>query len=227
MDAVVKHNGEEYVFIDTAGLRRKSRIKEDIERYSIIRTVAAVDRCNIAVIVIDATQGITEQDTHIAGIAHERGKGAIILVNKWDAVEEKNDKSVYRFTEEIRKKFAFMPYADIMFVSALTGQRLIRLYDEIDLVRQYQNMRIRTGVLNDIMTDATAMHEPPQDKGKRLRLFYISQVSVNPPTFVIFVNYKELFHFSYLRYIENRFREAFRFVGTPVHFIIRERKDKE
>ena len=227
VDAVVKHNGEEYVFIDTAGLRRKSRIKEDIERYSIIRTVAAVDRCNIAVIVIDATQGITEQDTHIAGIAHERGKGAIILVNKWDAVEEKNDKSVYRFTEEIRKKFAFMPYADIMFVSALTGQRLIRLYDEIDLVRQYQNMRIRTGVLNDIMTEATAMHEPPQDKGKRLRLFYISQVSVNPPTFVIFVNYKELFHFSYLRYIENRFREAFRFVGTPVHFIIRERKDKE
>ncbi len=227
VDAVVKHNGEEYVFIDTAGLRRKSKIKEDLERYSIIRTVAAVDRCNIAVIVIDATQGITEQDTHIAGIAHERGKGAIILVNKWDAVPDKNDKSIYRFTEDIRKKFAFMPYADIMFVSALTGQRLLKLYDEIDTVRQFQNMRIQTGVLNDIMSEATAMHEPPQDKGKRLRLYYTSQVSVNPPTFVIFVNYKELFHFSYLRYIENRFREAFRFVGTPIHFVIRERKDKD
>ncbi len=227
VDTAVKHNGEEYVFIDTAGLRRKSKIKEDLERYSIIRTVAAVDRCSIAVIVIDAEQGITEQDTHIAGIAHERGKGAIILVNKWDAVPDKDDKSIYKFTEEIRKKFAFMPYADILFVSALTGQRLVKLYDEIDLVRQFQNMRIQTGVLNDIMTEATAMHEPPQDKGKRLRLYYASQVSVNPPTFVIFVNYKELFHFSYLRYIENRFREAFSFTGTPIHFIIRERKDKD
>ncbi|MDO5140268.1 MAG: ribosome biogenesis GTPase Der [Eubacteriales bacterium] len=227
VDAVVKHNGEEYVFIDTAGLRRKSKIKEDIERYSIIRTVSAVDRCNIAVIVIDASQGITEQDTHIAGIAHERGKGAIILVNKWDAVEDKNDKTIYKFTEEIRRKFAFMPYADILFVSALTGQRLVKLYDEIDLVRQNQNLRIQTGVLNDILTEATAMHEPPQDKGKRLRLYYTAQVSVNPPTFVIFVNDRELFHFSYLRYIENRFREAFGFNGTPVHFIIRERKEKD
>ena len=227
VDAVVKHNGEEYVFIDTAGLRRKSKIKEDIERYSIIRTVSAVDRCNIAVIVIDAAQGITEQDTHIAGIAHERGKGAIILVNKWDAVEDKNDKTIYKFTEEIRRKFAFMPYADILFVSALTGQRLVKLYDEIDLVRQNQNLRIQTGVLNDILTEATAMHEPPQDKGKRLRLYYTAQVSVNPPTFVIFVNDRELFHFSYLRYIENRFREAFGFNGTPVHFIIRERKEKD
>ncbi|MDO4961126.1 MAG: ribosome biogenesis GTPase Der [Eubacteriales bacterium] len=227
VDAVVKRNGEEYVFIDTAGLRRKAKIKGDIERYSIIRTVAAVDRCNIAIIVIDATEGITEQDTHIAGIAHERGKGAIILVNKWDALEEKTDKSVNEFTEEIRRKFGFMPYADIMFVSALTGQRLIKLYDEIDLVRQSQTLRIQTGVLNDILTEATAMHEPPQDKGKRLRLYYVTQVSVNPPTFVIFVNYRELFHFSYLRYIENRFREAFSFTGTPIHFIIRERKEKD
>ncbi len=227
VDAVVRYHGEEYVFIDTAGLRRKSKIKGDIERYSIIRTVAAVDRCNIAVIVIDATQGITEQDTHIAGIAHERGKGAIILVNKWDAVPEKDDKSVYRFTEEIRRKFSFMSYADIMFVSAVTGQRLIKLYDEIDLVRQSQTLRVQTGVLNDIMAEATAMHEPPQDKGKRLRLYYTTQVSINPPTFIIFVNYKELFHFSYLRYIENRFREAFQFTGTPIHFIIRERKEKD
>lgn len=227
IDTVVTHNGEEYVFIDTAGLRRKSKIKEDIERYSIIRTVAAIDRCNIAVIVIDATLGVSEQDTKIAGIAHERGKGAILLVNKWDAVEDKNDKTIYKFTEELRQKFAFMPYADIMFVSAVTGQRLIKLYDEIDKVRQNQNLRIPTGVLNEILTEATAMHEPPQDKGKRLRLFYVTQVGVNPPTFVIFVNDRELFHFSYQRYIENRFREAFGFAGTPVHFMIRERKDKD
>ncbi len=227
IDTKVIHNGEEYVFIDTAGLRRKSKIKDDIERYSIIRTVAAVDRCNIAVIVIDASEGVSEQDTKIAGIAHERGKGAIILVNKWDAVEEKDDKTIYKFTEEIKQKFAFMSYADIMFVSAKTGQRLIKLYDEIDKVRQSQTLRIQSGVLNEILTEATAMHEPPQDKGKRLKLFYATQVSVNPPTFVIFVNYKELFHFSYLRYIENRFREAFGFVGTPVHFIIRERKKSE
>ena len=227
IDTVVTHNGEEYVFIDTAGLRRKSKIKEDIERYSIIRTVAAIDRCNIAVIVIDATLGVSEQDTKIAGIAHERGKGAILLVNKWDAVEDKNDKTIYKFTEELRQKFAFMPYADIMFVSAVTGQRLIKLYDEIDKVRQNQSLRIPTGVLNEILTEATAMHEPPQDKGKRLRLFYVTQVGVNPPTFVIFVNDRELFHFSYQRYIENRFREAFGFAGTPVHFIIRERKEKD
>ena len=227
VDAAVVHNGEEYVFIDTAGLRRKSKIKEDIERYSIIRTVAAIDRCNIAVVVIDASQGVTEQDTKIAGIAHERGKGAIILVNKWDAVEDKDDKTIYKFTEEIKNKFGFMQYADIMFVSAKTGQRLIKLYDEIDKVRQSQSMRVQSGVLNEILMEATAMHEPPQDKGKRLKLFYATQVSVCPPTFVIFVNYKELFHFSYQRYIENRIREAFGFVGTPVHFIIRERKKSE
>ena len=227
VDTTVVHNGEEYVFIDTAGLRRKSKIKEDIERYSIIRTVAAIDRCNIAVIVIDAVQGISEQDTKIAGIAHERGKGAILLVNKWDAVEDKDDKTIYRFTEELRQKFAFMPYADILFVSALTGQRLVKLYDEIDKVRQNQTLRVPTGVLNEILTEATAMREPPQDKGRRLRLYYTTQVGVEPPTFVIFVNDRELFHFSYQRYIENRFREAFGFAGTPVHFVIRERKEKE
>ena len=227
VDTTVMHNGEEYIFIDTAGLRRKSKIKDDIERYSIIRTVAAIDRCNIAVIVIDATEGVSEQDTKIAGIAHERGKGAIILVNKWDAVEDKDDKTIYKFTEEIKNKFGFMQYADIMFVSAKTGQRLIKLYDEIDKVRQSQSMRVQSGVLNEILMEATAMHEPPQDKGKRLKLFYATQVSVCPPTFVIFVNYKELFHFSYQRYIENRIREAFGFVGTPVHFIIRERKKSE
>ncbi len=227
IDTTVRYNGEEYVFIDTAGLRRKSKIKDDIERYSIIRTVAAIDRSNIAVIVIDASEGVSEQDTKIAGIAHERGKGAIILVNKWDAVEDKDDKTIYKFTEDIRKKFAFMPYADIMFVSAKTGQRLIKLYNEIDKVRQNQTLRIQSGVLNEIIMDATAMHEPPQDKGKRLKIFYATQVSVMPPTFVLFVNYKPLFHFSYQRYIENRIREAFGFAGTPIHFIIRERKKSE
>ena len=227
VDAEVIHEGERYVFIDTAGLRRKSKIKEDIERYSIIRTVSAIDRCNIAVIVIDAVEGVSEQDTKIAGIAHERGKGAILLVNKWDILPEKDDKSIYRFTEELRRKFAFMPYADILFVSAVTGLRLSKLFDEIDAVRQAQTLRVQTGVLNEIMTEACALKQPPSDKGKRLRLYYITQASVEPPTFVIFVNDRELFHFSYQRYIENRIRAAFGFVGTPVKLIIRERKDKD
>ena len=227
IDTTVRHNGEEYVFIDTAGLRRKSKIKENIERYSIIRTVAAVDRANIVIIVIDATEGVSEQDTKIAGIAHERGKGCIIAVNKWDALEEKTDKSIYEFTDKIRQKFSFMPYAEILFISALTGQRLPKLYDMIDKVRSNQTLRVATGVLNEIMTEATAMKQPPSDKGVRLKLYYITQVSVEPPTFVIFVNYKELFHFSYQRYIENRLRDAFGFSGTPVRFIIRERKEKD
>ena len=227
VDAAVVHNGEEYVFIDTAGLRRKSKIKEDIERYSIIRTVSAIDRCNIAVVVIDASQGISEQDTKIAGIAHERGKGVIIAVNKWDIVPDKNDKTMYRFTEELRQKFSFMPYADILFISAVTGQRLQNLFLEIDKVRQSQTLRVQTGVLNEIMTEACALKQPPSDKGKRLRLYYITQVATEPPTFVIFVNDRELFHFSYQRYIENRIRDAFSFVGTPIKLIIRERKDKD
>ncbi|MDO4266564.1 MAG: ribosome biogenesis GTPase Der [Eubacteriales bacterium] len=227
VDTEVKHNGEEYVFIDTAGLRRKSKIKEEIERYSIIRTVAAVERANIVVIVIDAVEGVSEQDTKIAGIAHERGKGAIIVVNKWDAVPEKTDKSMNEYLEKLKEKFAFMPYAQYLFISALTGQRLQKLYDEIDRVRQNQTLRVQTGIINEIMAEACAMKQPPSDKGKRLKLYYITQVSVEPPTFVIFVNDRELFHFSYQRYIENRLRDAFGFFGTPVRFIIRERKDKD
>ena len=227
VDTTVVHDGNEYVFIDTAGLRRKSKIKEDIERYSIIRTVSAIDRANIAVVVIDATEGISEQDTKIAGIAHERGKGIIIAVNKWDALEEKDDKSIYKFTNDIKEKFSFMSYADILFISAKTGQRLVKLFDEIDKVRNYQTMRVQTGVANEILVEATAMKQPPSDKGKHLRLYYITQVSVEPPTFVIFVNDRELFHFSYLRYIENKLRDAFSFAGTPVHFIIRERKEND
>lgn len=225
IDTEVVRNGREYVFIDTAGLRKKSKIKEDIERYSIIRTVSAVERCNVAVLVIDATEGITDQDAKIAGIAHERGKGMIIAVNKWDAIE-KNDKTIYKFTEEIRNKLSYMPYAELLFISAETGQRLPKLFETIDAVIENHSLRVATGVLNEIMSEAVAMQQPPSDKGKRLKLFYITQVSVKPPTFVIFVNDKELMHFSYTRYIENRIRESFGFRGTPLKFIIRERKEK-
>ena len=225
VDTEIVRNGREYVFIDTAGLRRKSKIKEDIERYSIIRTVSAVERCNVAVLVIDATEGITDQDAKIAGIAHDRGKGMIRAVNKWDAIE-KNDKTIYKFTEEIRNKLSYMPYAELLFISAQTGQRLPKLFETIDAVIENHSLRIATGVLNEIMSEAVAMQQPPSDKGKRLKLYYITQVSVKPPTFVIFVNDKELMHFSYTRYIENRIRESFGFRGTPLKFIIRERKEK-
>ena len=225
IDTVIKHNGKEYVFIDTAGLRRKSKIKEDIERYSIIRTVSAVERANVVVLMIDAKEGVTEQDAKIAGIAHERGKGMIIAVNKWDAIE-KDDKTMNKFTKDVREKLAFMPYAEMLFISAETGQRLPKLFDTIDAVIENHAMRVGTGVLNEILSEAVAMKQPPSDKGRRLRLYYITQVSVKPPTFVIFINDKELTHFSYTRYIENQIRETFGFRGTPLHFIYRERKDK-
>ncbi|MCI6017427.1 MAG: ribosome biogenesis GTPase Der [Clostridiales bacterium] len=226
VDTPVKYNGREYVFIDTAGLRRKNKIKEELERYSIIRTVSAVEKADVVVLMIDAVEGVTEQDAKIAGIAHERGKGMIIAVNKWDAIE-KDDKTIYKFTDEIREKLAFMPYAELIFISALTGQRIQKLFDVIDAVIENHSMRIGTGVLNEILSEAVAMKQPPSDKGKRLRLYYITQVSVKPPTFVIFINDKELTHFSYTRYIENRIREAFGFRGTPLHFIYRERKEKD
>ena len=225
IDTDVKWNGREYVFIDTAGLRRKSKVKEEIEKYSIIRTVTAVERADVVVIVIDAIEGVTEQDAKIAGIAHENGKGIIIAVNKWDAIE-KNDKTVYEYSNKVRQILSFMPYAEIMFISALTGQRLYKLFDMIDFVIENHSMRVETGILNEIMAEAVAMQQPPSDKGKRLKLFYITQVAVKPPTFVIFVNDKELMHFSYTRYIENKIREAFGFKGTPLRFIIRERKEK-
>lgn len=226
IDTEVVHNGKEYVFIDTAGLRRKNKIKEELERFMIIRTVSAVDRADVVCLVIDAEEGVTEQDAKIAGIAHERGKGMIIIVNKWDLVE-KNDKTIYRFTEKVRQTLSFMPYAELLFISAKTGQRIGKLYDMIDAVIENHAMRVQTGVLNEIMTEAVAMQQPPSDKGKRLRLYYITQAAVKPPTFVIFVNDKELMHFSYTRYIENKIRDAFGFQGTPLKFIIRERKDKD
>lgn len=226
VDTAVTYNGKEYVFIDTAGLRRKNKIKEDLERYSIIRTVSAVERADIVIVVIDATEGVTEQDAKIAGIAHERGKGIIVAVNKWDAIE-KNDKTIYEFTNKIKDILSFIPYAEILFISAATGQRLNKIYELIDTIIESQNMRIPTGVLNEILTEAVAMQQPPSDKGKRLRIYYMTQVAVKPPTFVMFVNDKELTHFSYTRYIENKIREAFGFRGTAIRFINRERKEKE
>ena len=226
IDTEVVHDGKEYVFIDTAGLRRKNKIKEELERYSIIRTVTAVERADVVLVVIDATEGVTEQDAKIAGIAHERGKGIIIVVNKWDAIE-KNDKTMREYENKVRQVLSFMPYAEIMYVSAKSGQRLHKLFEKIDMVIQNQNLRVATGVLNEIMMEAVAMQQPPSDKGKRLKLFYITQVAVKPPSFVIFVNDKELMHFSYTRYLENKIREAFGFKGTSLKFFIRQRKEKE
>ena len=225
IDTKVVHNGQEYIFIDTAGLRKKSKIKEDLERYSIIRTVTAVERADVVLCVIDAVEGITEQDAKICGIAHDQGKGIIIVVNKWDAIE-KNDKTVNKYAGDIRDILSFAPYAEITYVSALTGQRLPKLFDLIDTVLQNQTLRVQTGVLNEIITEAVAMQQPPTDKGKRLKIFYATQVSVKPPTFVIFVNDKKLMHFSYVRYLENRIREAFGFKGTSLKFITRERSEK-
>lgn len=225
IDTPVKYHGREYVFIDTAGLRRKNKVKEEIERYSIIRAVTAVERADVVLLLIDGTEGVTEQDAKIAGIAHERGKGIIIVVNKWDAVE-KDDKTVYRQTEKIRQILSFLSYAEIMFISAKTGQRVQNVYDMIDMVIENNSMRIATGVLNEIVAEAVAMQQPPTDKGKRLKIYYVTQVSVKPPTFVIFVNDKELAHFSYVRYLENRIRDAFGFRGTSLKFIVRERKEE-
>ena len=225
IDTAVRFNKKEYVFIDTAGLRRRSKIKEEIERYSIIRAVTAVERADVVLLVIDASEGITEQDAKIAGIAHENGKGVLILVNKWDLVD-KDNYTAKKFTDKIRSVLPFMPYAEILFISALTGQRLNKVYDMIDMIIATQNKRISTGVLNEVISEAAAMNQPPQDKGKQLRIYYSTQASVKPPTFVIFVNYKELMHFSYQRYLENQIRNAFGFRGTPVRFVIRERKEK-
>lgn len=224
VDTPMMHHGKEYIFIDTAGLRRKNKIKEELEHYMIVRTVSAVERADIVVLLIDAKEGVTEQDAKIAGIAHDRGKAVIIAVNKWDAIE-KNDKTVNEYTAKIRNVLSYMPYAEILFISAQTGQRLPRLFEMIETVSENHSLRIATGVLNEIMSEAVAMQQPPSDKGKRLRLYYITQVGVKPPTFVIFVNDKELMHFSYTRYIENQIREAFGFRGTPLRFIIRERNE--
>ena len=222
IDTDVVHDGKEYIFIDTAGIRRQSKVKEEIERYSVIRAVSAVERCDVAIVMISAEEGITEQDAKIAGLAHDNGKGVVIAVNKWDAIE-KDDKTMYRFLQEIESVLSYMPYAQKLFISAKTGQRVNKIFETVDLVASNHALRIPTGVLNDILYDAMAMNQPPSDKGKRLKIFYMTQVSVKPPTFVIFVNDQELMHYSYKRYLENKLREAYGFKGTPIRFIIRER----
>lgn len=221
-DTVVENEYGKYVFIDTAGIRRKAKVDEAIERYSVLRAYMAVDRSDVAVMLVDATAGFSEQDAKIAGYAHEQGKGCIIAVNKWDALE-KDDKTMKRFEEDIQDGFSFMSYAPILFISAKTGQRVGKLFEEINRVAAQNAMRVPTGRLNDVLADATARVQPPSDKGKRLKIYYMTQASTKPPTFVCFVNRAELFHFSYQRYLENQIRQTFSLDGTPIRIYVRER----
>lgn len=225
VDTEVQNEYGRFIFIDTAGIRRKSRVDDNIEHYSVLRSYAAVERSNVCVMMIDATTGFTEQDSKIAGFAHEEGKGCIIAVNKWDLVE-KNDKTMKEFRDKLMNDFSFMSYAPIIFISAKTGQRIDRLFRLIKYVSEQNSMRISTGKLNEVLADAVERVQPPSDKGKRLKLMYITQPSTNPPTFVVFVNHRELFHFSYQRYLENQIRSTFGLEGTPIRFIIRERGEK-
>ena len=222
-DTPVENSHGRYILIDTAGIRRKSRVEEAIERYSVLRSYMAVDRCDVAVILIDATQGFTEQDSKIAGYAHERGKGCIVAVNKWDAVEDKTDRTMDKMRRRLEEDFSFMSYVPFLFISAKTGQRVEKLYDLINTVAEKNAMRIPTGRLNDLLSLATARVQPPSDKGKRLKIYYMTQASTKPPTFVCFCNRAELFHFSYLRYLENQIREQFQLTGTPIRMVVRER----
>ncbi|MBE7037218.1 MAG: ribosome biogenesis GTPase Der [Ruminococcaceae bacterium] len=226
IDARVTQNGREYTFIDTAGMRKRSKVEEGIEHYSVIRSLAAVDRADVCVIMIDATEGVTEQDTKIAGYAHEQGKGCIIAVNKWDLVE-KDGKTMDQFRKKVAEGLSFMLYAPVVFISAVTGQRIDRLFELVNYVREQNTMRIRTGALNDILNEATMRVQPPSDKGKRLKIYYITQASTAPPTFVLFVNNRELAHFSYIRYLENQIRGVFGLEGTPVRFVLRERGEEK
>ncbi|MGI5906334.1 MAG: ribosome biogenesis GTPase Der [Candidatus Pararuminococcus gallinarum] len=224
-DTVIENEHGKYVFIDTAGIRRKSKVEEAVERYSVLRAYMAVDRADVAVIVIDATVGFTEQDSKVAGYAHEQGKGCVVAVNKWDAVE-KDGNTMNEFKKKLENDFSFMSYVPFLFISALTGQRVEKLYDLIRHVHEKNSMRITTGMLNDMLAYATARVQPPSDKGKRLKIYYMTQASTKPPTFVCFVNRAELFHFSYQRYLENQIRETFQLDGTPIRMIVRERGDK-
>ena len=225
IDTHIRNKHGDFIFIDTAGLRRKSKVDDAIEKYSVLRAQMAVERADVCVILIDATEGFTEQDSKVAGIAHEQGKACIIAVNKWDAVE-KDDKTMDKMRKQLMVDFSFMPYAPFIFISAKTGQRVERLYELIQFVSEQNSMRIKTGMLNDVLAQATARVQPPTDKGKRLRIYYVTQAATNPPTFVFFVNRAELFHFSYQRYLENQFRDTFGLEGTPVRFIIREKGDR-
>lgn len=222
VDTVVENEFGKYVFIDTAGIRRKSKVDEDVEKYSVLRAYMAVDRSDVCIIMIDATVGFTEQDSKVAGYAHEQGKACVVAVNKWDAIE-KDDKTMQEFRKKLEVDFSFMPYAPFVFISAKTGLRIDRLYELIKYVNEQNSMRISTGKLNDILAEATSRVQPPSDKGKRLKIYYITQASTKPPTFVVFVNNKELFHFSYQRYLENQIRAVFGLEGTPIKMMVRER----
>ena len=226
VDTRIENEQGAFTFIDTAGIRRQSKINDKIEKYSVLRAHMAVERADVCLIMIDGGTGITEQDEKIAGIAHEAGKASIIVVNKWDTVEKDNS-TVNRFNERIRTALAYMPYAPIVYVSAMTGQRIHTLFDHIRYVHNQANTRISTGMLNDVLAEATMKVQPPSDKGKRLKIYYMTQISVAPPTFVLFCNNVELFHFSYQRYIENVLRQTFGFSGTPIKLIIRMKGDNE
>ncbi len=226
IDSPYEHEGQKYVFIDTAGMRKKGKIDENVERYSVIRSLAAVDRCDVVLILIDAQEGVTEQDTKIAGYAHEKGKASIICVNKWDLIE-KSTKTMELYRNDVQRDLAYMTYAPVAFFSAKTGSRLNKIFDLIKYVNIQHAMRISTGVLNDVLNEAITKVQPPSDKGKRLKIYYITQATTKPPTFILFVNDRELAHFSYIRYIENQIRTSFGLEGTPVRFIIREKGKDE
>lgn len=226
IDTPVEVDGQKYVFIDTAGIRRRSKISDSIEKYSIVRSWNAVDRADVCIIVIDSDEGITEQDAKIAGYAHNQGKASIILMNKWDLVE-KDNKTMKKYKDDAYNTLSFMMYAPILFVSAKTGQRLNKMFDLIKKVYEQSSLRVPTGLLNDVLNEALAMVQPPSDKGKRLKIYYMTQVSVKPPTFVLFINSKKLMHYSYERYIENQLRKTFDFEGTPIRFILRERENED
>lgn len=226
IDTLVEKNGVKYTFIDTAGMRKRGKVDDIVERYSVIRSLNAIERSDVCILMIDGTEGISEQDSKIAGYAHEQGKATVIVVNKWDIVE-KDDKTMEKMRKEIYDVLGFMNYAPIVFISALTGQRIGNLFTNIDFVAAQNATRLQTGALNDVLSDAIARVQPPSDKGKRLKLYYITQASTKPPTFIVFVNDAELAHFSYMRYIENQIRTAFGLTGTPVRLIVRERKKEK
>lgn len=226
IDSYFEKDGQKYVIIDTAGMRKKGKIDDNVERYSVIRALAAVDRSDVCVLMVDAGEGVTEQDTKISGYAHEKGRATVIAVNKWDTVE-KDDKTMREFEKDVYDKLSYMTYAPVIFISAKTGQRVEKLFDKIIYVNEQNKRRVPTGALNDVLAEAVSKMQPPSDKGKRLKIFYITQVSTAPPTFVLFVNNKDLAHFSYVRYLENQVRTAFDLYGTPVRFLVRERKNEK
>ncbi|MGM9537271.1 MAG: ribosome biogenesis GTPase Der [Candidatus Onthomonas sp.] len=227
VDSYFENEHGKYCFIDTAGMRRKSKVTDRVEQFSVLRATMAIDRADVCLILIDALEGVTEQDTKVAGLAHEAGKASIIVVNKWDAVENKDDKTMDKMREQVRTGFSFMPYAPILFLSALTGQRVPKLFERINAVREMSMLRIRTGNLNSVLADATNRVQPPTDKGRRLKIYYMTQVGIQPPHFVVFCNDARLFHFSYQRYLENQIRNTFGLEGTPIKLTIRQKGDKE